>query len=222
VIMASSSLVCAGCGLVPPAFDEQPYPFRCARADDRDDVDHVIRRVLDPAHLAWPGGRERNPFVRYRRLLHSYHAARSRGMSDADLVALVERLDGAVAAVDGRGFVATPFESQGALAGALGLEAGRVWVKDETGNVSGSHKARHLMGVLMALQIVEALGLRPARAGPLVIASCGNAALAAAVLARAAARELQVFVPTWAEAPVVAELERLGARVTACPREPAA
>ncbi len=61
-----------------------------------------------------------------------------------------------------------------------------VWVKDETGNVSGSHKARHLMGVMLAPAVAESLG-QADPAAPLAIASCGNAALAAAVVARAAA-----------------------------------
>ena len=221
--MAASSLVCAGCGAVPPPLVVEPWPFRCGRAPaagDRDDVDHLVRRVLDPVQVTWPDVAEPNPFIRYRGLLHSCHLARERGMSDGDVVALVERLDRAVGGVDGRGFAATPFVAHGALGAAMGLAAGRLWVKDETHNVSGSHKARHLMGVLMYLEVVDALGLGPSRAGPLAIASCGNAALAAAVLARAAGRRLDVFVPTWAEAPVVAALERLGARVALCAREP--
>ena len=82
-----------------------------------------------------------------------------------------------------------------------------MWVKDETGNVSGSHKARHLMGILLYLQVVERRE-RP----PLAIASCGNAALAAAVLARAADRPLQVFVPTDAEAAGARAAARAGRR----------
>ena len=66
----------------------------------------------------------------------------------------------------------------------LGMAAGGVWVKDETGNVSGSHKARHLMGIMLWIHVVERLGATApsAAAGPrLAIASCGNAALAAAI-----------------------------------------
>ena len=48
---------------------------------------------------------------------------------------------------------------------------------------------------------------RPARA-PLAIASCGNAALAAAVVARAADRRLRVFIPPDADPAVVARLRR--------------
>jgi threonine synthase len=94
-----------------------------------------------------------------------------------------------------------------------------VWVKDETGNVAGSHKARHLFGILLELRVAEALG-HGDPASPLAIASCGNAAYAAAVVARAAGRELQVFVPTTADAAVVDRLRALDARVVTCPRRP--
>ncbi len=157
-------------------------------------------------------GDDENPFVRYRECLYAWHAARARGMSDAAFVDLVRQIDGRIAAVDGHGFRATPFSRQAALGERLGLE---VWVKDETGNVAGSHKARHLTGILLFLAVVER-GDGP----PLAIASCGNAALAAAVLARAASRALQVFVPTSAEPAVLERLHALGATVVSCPRAP--
>lgn len=211
----ASTLVCAGCGAPAPAV----LPFRCTRAGAGDGVDHVLRRRLDPAQVVYPvEAGEANPFLRYRTLLHGYQAAIAAGESDAGFVVRVQRLDRAVEAVDGRGFRGTPFAPAERLGEALGLDPGRLWVKDETGNVSGSHKARHLMGVLIAL---EGEGEADGRA-PLAIASCGNAALAAAVLARAAARELHVFVPPWAHPRVVARLEALGARLTLCERAPGA
>jgi threonine synthase len=96
-----------------------------------------------------------------------------------------------------------------------------VWVKDETGNVTGSHKGRHLMGVLLHLEVAERLGLADAGARPdLAIGSCGNAALAAAALARAAERRLRVFVPVDADPVVLGGLRDLGADVVTCRREP--
>jgi threonine synthase len=214
VTAAPTSVVCAGCGYRAP--DDEPYPFRCAIARGGDDVDHVMARELDPAHVAFPDGDEPNPFVRYRRLFHWYHVGRGHGMSDGDLVALVEDLDGAVALVDGRGFVETPFARSYALSRRIGCD---VWVKDETRNVAGSHKARHLMGLMLHLLVVERAGLAPAVDPDLAIASCGNAALAAAVVARAAERTLRVFVPTWADPEILARLEDLEAKVDVCPRE---
>jgi threonine synthase len=94
-----------------------------------------------------------------------------------------------------------------------------VWVKDESGNVSGSHKARHLMGVMLALNVAESMGIADPDA-PLAIASCGNAALAAAVVARAARRRLLVFVPPTAEPEVVERLQALHAELEVCERAP--
>ena len=92
-------------------------------------------------------------------------------------------------------------------------------MKDETGGVAGSHKGRHLMGLLLWFEVTERVGLVPRGGSRLAIASCGNAALAAAVLARAAERLLEVFVPTWADRTIVKRLEELGADVTECPRD---
>jgi threonine dehydratase len=172
-------------------------------------------RELDPTHVSFPDGGEPNPFVRYRRLFHGYHLGHANGMSDDDHVHLVEQLDKAVAAVDGRGFVQTPFGRSDGLSERLGCE---VWVKDETGNVSGSHKARHLMGLMVHLLVAEQTGLAPAVERELAIASCGNAALAAAVVARAADRPIRVFVPTWADEAILGRLLELGATIEVCER----
>ncbi len=178
--------------------------------------------VLDPRRLRFPRTDEPHPFVRYRTLLHPYHVAMAGGLVDTAYVDLIRTLDAAVARVDGHGFAATPFARNPLLHDHLRMETGSVWVKDETGNVSGSHKARHLMGLLIYLEIVERLGRgRGTGARPeLAIASCGNAALAAAVVARAGGRTLRVFVPTTADPKVVARLGQLGAEVTRCPRQP--
>lgn len=152
-----------------------------------------------------------NPFIRYRTRLDSYADARARGWSDDEFVTLVGRLDGAITEVAGHGFVATPTRVAPELADALELKA-TVHVKDETGNVGGSHKARHLFGVMLHLAVADG------EQGELAIASCGNAAVAAATLARAVQRPLRVFIPTWADPVVVDLLESLDARVEVAKR----
>jgi threonine synthase len=214
----ASTIGCPACGYV--AGPDDPYPFRCPGAG-KGDADHVLTRVLTPEGTAFPSGGDANPYLRYRALMHSYHEATARGMSDAAYVDLVGSLDEAVAAVAGRGFRATPFFRSRELSEALGFSAaGGVWVKDETGNVSGSHKGRHLMGVLIHLAVMEECGLLDARhRRELAIASCGNAALAAAVLAAACGWRLTVFVPPEADASVVRRLRDLAATVVTCARE---
>ena len=228
----ASTICCAGCGYVADPAD--PCPFRCPRAGT-DDTDHVLTRVLRPGQTRFratppvnPTGPTApvNPFLRYRTLMHSYHVATARGLSDAGYCDLVASLDASVAAVGGHGFRATPFARSRELSEALAFSAdGGVWVKDETGNVSGSHKGRHLMGVLIHLAVMERCGLLdPARRRELAVASCGNAALAAAMVARAggwrADRVRPARTPTHGSSG--SACANLGARVVVCPREPGA
>ena len=138
--------------------------------------------------------------------------------SGAVAIAIGE-LDAAVAAVEGHGFEPTPFAPAPELAEAAGIGDAELWIKDETGNVSGSHKARHLFGVALAHRLGDSGG-DSRDAAPYAIASCGNAALAAAVMARAVGRRIDVFVPTWANEAVVGRITELGGRVVRCEREP--
>jgi len=270
------SFICMGCGAVVAVSDLARSGFRCPNAG-QGDVDHVLRAEPgDERSRTGAGDRstepavcddDPNPFLRYRRRLTAWRLAERAGLTDTEMVEIVRALDRAVAAVDGRGFRLTPFGRAARLSAALGFEAsGGVWVKDETGNVSGSHKARHLMGVMLYLLVLERLEARtgdgarvaapttlaaaplaegdggmhalaggtredaahapgrlPAERGGrprLAIASCGNAALAAAVVARAAGRELDVFVPPSAPPSVVERLASLGARQIVCERVP--
>ena len=152
-------------------------------------------------------------FEAYAERLEAHRQAETQALRAA-----VGALDGAVADVEGHGFAPTPFAPAPGLAEAVGIGGAELWVKDETGNVSGSHKARHLFGVALAhrLEDPEAGDGEP----PYAIASCGNAALAAAVVARAVGRRIDVFVPTWANEAVVDRITELGGRVVRCEREP--
>ncbi|WP_437283015.1 pyridoxal-phosphate dependent enzyme [Sorangium sp. So ce375] len=219
--MAATSLHCSGCGTLAPPLREQPYPFRCGRATDGDCIDHVMERVLDGRGLSFPAGGEASPFARYRALFHAYHTALAGGLGDAEYLALVDRLDVRLASTCGRGFRVTPLAYSEALSRELGFApGGGVWVKDETGGVGDSHKARHLMGILLYLEVIERLGLAPPRRASLAIASCGNAALAAAVVAHAQGRALRAYIPPDADSHVLARLAELGAEGIVCPRTP--
>lgn len=166
-----------------------------------------------PSGTEWPDASdtELNSFVRYRRLLWSWHRALAAGWTDSDFVETVRSLDASVGAVDGHGFRTTPAQWNSALS-APGSDK-PVFAKDETHNVGGSHKARHLMGLLLHLSVDASV--RDAR---LAIASCGNAAIGAATVARAAGRPIDVYIPTWADSAVVDRLSALGAAIHVCER----
>lgn len=204
--IAATSMVCSGCGYEPPPSETRP--FRCPNQGS-DDTDHVIRRVLRKADADLRGAfihAEPDPFIRYRQLMHVWQTAMALGVSDAEYVELVQHLGRRIKAIGGVDFRVTPFVS-----------SDKIWFKDETRNVAGSHKGRHLMGLMLWIELMKRFDPRLA-APRLAIASCGNAALAAAVIARAARRPLDVFVPADASSDVTRDLEELGARVTRCQR----
>lgn len=207
--MSAPAWVCAGCGASPA----EEAPFACPQAG-AGDVDHVLRAAPPAAEAlaaALADDAEPCPFVRFRALTPTYALARRLGLSDGDYAALVRGLDAAVARVWGSGFRTTPYRASERLG---------VWLKDETGNVSGSHKARHLMATAIHLALVEQTGVADVRGRELAIASCGNAALAAAVVARAAGRRLRVFIPPSANPAVVQRLRALEADCVVCARAP--
>src|SRR5581483_8958579 len=150
-----TSLVCSGCGAGSQparpgwrADATSTRPFRCPNAG-RDDADHVLRRRLVPdgaaselrAAFIDP---EPDPFIRYRRLTHTWQSAITAGISDDEYVDVVAALERRIAAIDGTSFHVTPF-----------LRRNGVWIKDETGNVGGSHKGRHLMGLMLWIELMK-------------------------------------------------------------------
>ena len=147
-----------------------------------------------------------NPFHRYGPRLAWWVFAQANGLSVEACRELTDEVAG--------DFTVTPFERSDALSTDVGTG---VWVKDETGNVAGSHKARHLASILLHLRAAERLRL-VSRRPPLAIASCGNAALAAATLAARVDWPLDVYVPTWMDDAFGDRLVELGARIHRCER----
>ncbi len=204
---------CAVCGETVDI--SSPFPWRCPNSTGAD-RHHVLSIVQGPALS--PALDDPNPFIAHDADLAWAAHADANGLDAAARRSLVAELDDAVRRVAGVGFVATPFGRSDALSDALGFaDGGGVWVKDETGGVGGSQKARHLFTILLHLLAAERLDLLAERP-PLAIASCGNAALAAATLAAAAGWPIDVYVPTWMGDGFGSELDRLGARTHRCER----
>lgn len=213
-----TGLACATCGARVDI--ATPLSWTCPNATAADPY-HVlhITQTLSPLRSA----AHHNPFLAFRRYLAWDAFAAANGVDEAGRTVLVEEVDAAVSAVDGVGFHVTPFERADELSAALGFGLdGGVWVKDETGQVAGSHKPRHLMTILLHLLTAERCGLTPwhdvADRPPLAIASCGNAAYAATTLAAAVQWPIRVFVPPSANPVVIARLRELRADIVECPR----
>jgi threonine synthase len=95
----------------------------------------------------------------------------------------------------------TPLLESGRTAAPLGV--GRVWIKDEGQNPTGSFKAR---GLGVAVSRALELGARA-----LALPSAGNAGSAAAAYGAAAGLPVHVVVPRDTPAPILEEITALGA-----------
>ena len=116
--------------------------------------EHILRRALSAGHptaeelrAAWIRGG--GTFARLNPLLSARRLA-----GEAGYARILERVSGNLLRHEGRAFDVTPLAAAPALAAAIG-RSGRLWVKDETGNVTGSHKGRHLMGTLLYLEALK-------------------------------------------------------------------
>jgi threonine dehydratase len=178
-------------------------PWQCPNRspDDPYHVLHLVAADASPDPISDP-----DPFVRYGPRLAWWSFARANGLTHHECLELTRSVTGAI--------VTTPFARSASLSDVIGA---LVWVKDETGQLAGSHKARHLVSILLHLRAAEQLGLLTERP-PLAIASCGNAALAAATLAQRSAWPIDVYVPTWMDPAFGARLDELGAVVHHCGR----
>jgi threonine dehydratase len=201
-----------------------PLSWRCPNALDGDRR-HVLMVESDDVAGEFVPDSSDNPFVAFRRMLAWDAFAAATGMEDDERRAFIERTDDLVATVAGTGFRFTPIAREARLSDELGFSsAGGVWVKDETHNVAGSHKARHLFTELLHLLLAESRGLAPwtsATRPELAIASCGNAAIAASTLAASVRWPIRVFVPQSADGVVIDTLTALGATIERCPRREA-
>jgi threonine dehydratase len=167
---------------------------------------------------------DENPYLAFRKYLAVDSFGAAIGLSEDARIRIITEANVAVAAVAGTGFLRTPLYRSVELSDALGFTAkGGVWIKDETHNVAGSHKARHLFTELLHLLFAEAAGVAPWTSStrpPLAIASCGNAAIAASTLAAAVQWPIYVHVPPAATSEVLVALASLDADVRVCPRLP--
>lgn len=211
-------LTCSGCGTSVNGASNAT--FRCPNCDKQPRADHVLAPSSDvtsaleilvkSSSATTPAADEtRNPFVDFRHLLYSHRVAMSRGMSDADYVEMAAHLNQSLEDVDGSGFTETPL---------LFSEELNCFLKNETGNVGQSHKARHLNNVMLYLLALRATGMDELADRRLAVASCGNAGLAAATIAAAAGWPIDVCIPPTASPAVQTRLQELGASVVVCER----
>ena len=138
---------------------QKDYPvdtgiFQCPAA--RPGEEHTLRRVLPPGTDTM----KRNPL----RLVFRVRADRStplrptlssfRLLGEDRYRRVLNTISERLQILEGRDFQVTPLTEAPGLATDVG-RSGPLWIKNETGNVTGSHKGRHLMATLLYLEALR-------------------------------------------------------------------
>jgi threonine synthase len=198
-----------------PACRKQYSPeiglFACPGSGDGrehilDGIIEIVPGLADDLLASW-GSHGQDPLAAYSCLGDASHIAGIR------FAGLRTDLQEGLSRLEGRPLTVTPLLPVPKLARAIGHE-GVLAVKDETGQPGGSHKVRHLAGTMLYLEALRGDAMKR----PLAISSCGNAALAAACVARAAGYGLKTFVPEDVNPEVAELLRERGADVVVVPR----
>ena len=151
-------------------------------------------------------------FSVFREFMASYQLANAHGKATW-WVERVLALSNACERLTGRGFIRTPEIAADDLAQAIDLPKGSLFVKNETLQLAGSHKSRHLAGTIMHLETLRELSDDPDEKKTLAVCAGGNAMTAAAVVAAAAGYRLYAFATQNVRESIVSALTNFGATV---------
>lgn len=187
-----AEVACAGCGT--PVTLTQSLGLRCPLADSDDGQDHALYRFLDGPRLRFPDSLDRNPFIRYRTLFTTYHVVRRLGLSDEAYLALVESLSRDAAELLGEPLLMADVAEVPVDSADLALPVRRL----EATSAVIPWATRGLMGILIHLAALEAVGQRAALAArerPLVCLGDPDTVRVAVILAQLSAQSLSVVVP---------------------------
>lgn len=209
-------LKCVGCKTTYDLFSGYPI-YRC-NYYGKGDTNNTLEKIL-PDNLNIPNikvfierkKQTQNPYLIFKEFFSSYYLA---SYYDVNYEELVLAIDNGLKQMGGPGFVETPLLD---FPGNL-IKNVTTYVKNETLNVAGSHKARHLMGNILYLEVLRKAGIIKGKPN-LAIYSCGNAALGAAAVAKAAGYNLDVFIPPNVDAKITALLKNYDAKIIECPRQ---
>ena len=213
--METVFLKCIGCEKVYKITDNKLICGCVNRANDN--INHIIEKFAknkkELPNIANIYSRKKvtdNPYLVFKEFFFSYYLAKHLNI---DYEQIIQNIDTGLREIGEVSFKETPVINEQKLIEA----SSNLYIKNETNNVSGSHKARHLMGNILYIEILYKAGILKSKP-KLAVYSCGNAALGAAAVAKAAGYYLDVFIPPNVNPSVTSALVKYGANIVICPR----
>lgn len=155
-------------------------------------------------------------FSIFREQLGSFSEACQLGIA-SDWTDNLRSLENSAQKMHANGFAPTPLADTETLSTKIGWEPGRLFAKNETATILGSHKARHAIASLLQVQIRHSSNCT--EKPRLAIFSCGNAALGAAAIAKSGGYQLFTFVPSGINREIESLLSNMDAKVVKVRRD---
>jgi threonine synthase len=213
--MNKTYLKCIGCGTKYKL--DGPYPVYGCENCESNGVNHILEKFLAddqplPAleKIIQRKNSISNPYSIFREFFFVYFLAE---YLNINYEAILAKFNSGLKDIEEPGFFETPIQ----IVENSKLSKGKIFIKNETNNVTGSHKARHLMGNILYLEVLVRAGILKNKP-KLAVYSCGNAALAAAALAKSAGYYLDVFIPPNVNHRVTDTLKKYEANTVVCSR----
>ncbi len=208
--MSDAMLKCSGCNKAE-YFAEKKVVNSCKHRGEGD-CNHILE--YDPLNannsIDIKFDEKVSPYIIFKDFFYSYKIAQTIGVNFDDVVLEINKK---LNLIDEPEFKVTPIK----IIKNYGEGDGKLIIKNETINVSGSHKARHIMGNVLYFEVLRHAGVLKEKPS-LAIYSCGNAALGAAAVAKAAGYKLSVFIPVGVNQNIIRRLKFHGSSIIECPR----
>jgi threonine synthase len=212
--MQNIKLKCTGCGQKYKLSETKPV-YNCENIGTGN-INHILEKELNlPLNLSFENidktVSNNNPYLAFKEFYFSYYLAE---FYDINYNEIINKINRKLKDIGEPEFIFTELKEinfEYASQKIKGL------LKNETGNVAGSHKARHLMGNIIYLEVLQQAGIIKEKP-ELAIYSCGNAAMGASAIAKAAEYKLKVFIPEGVDAKVIEFLNNYEAQIITCPR----
>ena len=125
-------LICRGCGQIYEL--QKDLILACENRGDNKDTNHILEKVIDVviSKRELISSKELNPFIKFKDFFYSHDLAKKLNLNYNEIVKKIDP-----------GFMQTPL-----------IRDENLFIKNETSNVGGSHKARHLMGTAIYLEVL--------------------------------------------------------------------
>ena len=203
-------LKCSGCGQEYKLDDKNPV-YNCENLG-KGTVNHILEKQLNlTVDFTFDNIKDGNPYLNFKFFYFSYYLAEYYSVNYQEII---DKINNNLINIGEPKFNFTELEE---IKFEYNLKQINCLLKNETNNVAGSHKARHLMGNIIYLEVLRNAGLLKGKP-ELAIYSCGNAAMGASAIAKAAGYKLKVFIPEGVDVNVIEFLKKYEAQIIICPR----